>query len=186
MRNRLQNLKIAVLATDGFEESELLEPVAAFREEGAEVTIVSPKAGTIKSWKEKNWGMDLPVDLTLNQANPDDFDALHLPGGVINPDRLRLEPKAVAFVKAFTEQGKTVSAICHGPWMLIEAEAVRGRKIASWPSLKTDLQNAGAEWTDLPAVADGNLITSRKPDDIPIFNAKVIETLEKTLAPTVG
>ena len=181
MANRLQNLRIAVLATDGFEESELAEPVAALKEEGARVVIVSPKPDSIKGWSKGNWSRDISVDLKLENADAKDFDALLLPGGVINPDRLRLEPKAVEFVKAFFDDYKTVAAICHGPQLLIEADAVRGKVLTSWPSLTTDLKNAGAEWVDEAVVEDGNLITSRKPADIPLFNAKVVEALEKTL-----
>jgi protease I len=181
MKNRLQNLRIAALATDGVEESELNSPVAAFREEGAEVTIVSPKPGSIEAWKNGNWSRAISVDLRLEKADASEFDGLLLPGGVINPDRLRMVPGAVDFVKAFQRDGKTIAAICHGPWMLVEADIVRGRTVTSWPSVKTDLKNAGANWVDQPVVEDGNLITSRKPDDIPAFNAKVIEALEKAL-----
>ena len=183
MGNRLEHARIAVLATDGFEESELKEPVKAFKDEGAEVTIVSPRPGAIKGWKMKDWGGSVDVDATLDQAVPGDFEALLLPGGAINPDRLRLEPKAAAFVRGFAEEMKIIAAICHGPWMLIEADLVRGKRIASWPSLKTDLRNAGAEWVDEPVVEDGILITSRKPDDIPAFVSRVISALERTLAP---
>lgn len=183
MANRLEHARIAVLATDGFEESELKDPVKIFKDEGAEITIVSPKPGAIKGWKMKDWGGSVDVDATLDQAVPGDFDALLLPGGVINPDRLRLEPKAALFVRGFAEEGKPIAAICHGPWMLIEADLVRGKRIASWPSLKTDLRNAGAEWIDEPAVEDGNLITARKPDDIPAFAERVMAALERTLAP---
>lgn len=181
MANRLQKLKIAVLATDGFEESELKEPVAALRHEGAEVVIVSPGHGSIAGWSKGNWARAISVDVKLENAEAKDFDALLLPGGVINPDRLRLEPKAVEFVKEFFDDYKTVAAICHGPQLLIEADAVRGKIVTSWPSLKTDLKNAGAEWVDEPVVEDGNLVTSRKPSDIPAFNKKVIEVLEKSL-----
>jgi len=183
MANRLEHARIAVLATDGFEESELKDPVKALKEEGAEITIVSPKPGKIKAWSKKDWGGSIDVDATLGQAVPGDFDALLLPGGVINPDHLRLEPEAARFVRGFAEDMKPIAAICHGPWMLIEADLVRGKRIASWPSLKTDLRNAGAEWADEPVVEDGNLITSRKPDDIPAFVSRFTEVLERTLAP---
>jgi protease I len=181
MKNRLQNLRIAVLAADGAEESELLEPISAFRDEGAEVALVSPNPDSIMAWKGGNWSREVPVDLNLDKARSAEFDALILPGGVINPDRLRMLPEAVEFVKAFHAEGKTLAAICHGPWLLAEADLVRGRKVTSWPSLKTDLKNAGAIWTDQPVVEDGPIITSRKPDDIPVFSARVIGALERML-----
>jgi deglycase len=137
--------------------------------------VVSPKSGHIKAWKFTEWGEQIKVDKTLDQAKPSDYDAIHLPGGVINPDKLRMEPKAVAFVKEFVNSGKPMASICHGPWMLIEAGVVKGRKMTSWPSLKTDLMNAGAHWVDEPVVTDKNIITSRKPDDIPKFNERIIQ-----------
>jgi protease I len=175
MEKRLLHIRIAVLATDGFEHSELKEPVRAYREEGADVSIVSPKAGTIRGWKHGNWGTVEKVDVELSKAKAADFDALHLPGGVINPDLLRMNPQAVEFVREFLRENKPVAAICHGPWTLIEAEAVRGRTLTSWPSLKTDLRNAGANWVDQEVVEDRGLITSRKPDDIPAYIEKSIE-----------
>lgn len=171
----LQGKKIAILATDGFEQAELLEPRKALDEAGAETKVVSLKSGKIKGWKHTDWGQEVPVDVTLDGVRGEDFDALLLPGGVINPDKLRMEPKAVAFVKSFFDASKPVAAICHGPWTIIEAGAAKGRKIASWPSIKTDLRNAGAEWIDKEAVTDGNLVTARKPDDIPAFNRAMIE-----------
>lgn len=182
MGNRLEHVRIAVLATDGFEESELKEPAEFFRGQGAEVSIVSPHAGQIRGWKAKEWGGSVDVDVTLDKAVPGDFDALVLPGGVINPDRLRLDPKAADFVRGFADEGKPIAAICHGPWMLIEAGLVRGRRLASWPSLRTDLRNAGAEWVDEPVVEDGSLVTSRRPDDIPAFAERFTEVLERTLS----
>ena len=170
----LTGLKVAILATDGFEQAELAEPRAALDQAGAQTRIVSPKGGRIRGWKHTTWGDEFPVDLALDSAQPRDFDALLLPGGVMNPDRLRLVPEAVAFVKAFFDSGKPVAAICHGPWTIIEAGAARGRRMTSWPSLKTDLRNAGAEWVDQQVLVDGNLVTSRKPDDIPAFNREVI------------
>ena len=166
---------MAILATDGFEQVELLKPREALDQAGAQTKVVSPKSGKVKGWNFIEWGQEVPVDITLDSASPDDFDALLLPGGVINPDKLRMEPKAVAFVKSFFDNGKPVAAICHGPWTIIEAGAARGRRIASWPSIKTDLRNAGAEWMDQEAVTDGNLVTARKPDDIPAFNRAMIE-----------
>src|SRR6202030_1699322 len=171
----LQGVKVAILVTDGFEEVELTEPRKALDQAGADTRVVSPQGGEVRGWNCTDWGQTLPVDLKLDEARPNDFDALLLPGGVINPDKLRIEPKAVAFVKAFFDAGKPVAAICHGPWTIIEAGAARGRKIASWPSLKTDLRNAGAEWIDKEAVTDGNLVTARKPEDIPAFNRAMIE-----------
>jgi protease I len=171
----LKGKKVAILVTDGFEQIELLQPREALDKAGAETKVVSLKEGPVKGWDMTKWGKEVPADLTLDNARPDDFDALLLPGGVINPDKLRMEPKAVAFVKSFFDVGKPVAAICHGPWTIIEAGVARGRKIASWPSLKTDLRNAGAEWMDKEAVIDGNLVSARKPDDIPAFNRSMIE-----------
>jgi protease I len=175
MAETLVGKKIAILATDGFEQAELLKPRKALDEAGATTKIVSPAGKKIKGWNHKDWGEVVDVDVALDKADPAEFDALQLPGGVMNPDHLRMNPKAVAFVKHFFDAGKPVAAICHAPWMVIEAGAARGRKIASWPSLKTDLKNAGAEWMDEEVVRDGNLVTSRKPDDIPAFNREMIE-----------
>lgn len=169
----LKGLKVAILVDEGFEQVELVEPKKALDDAGAETKIISPQNGSVRAWKLTDWGETMPVDVLLDQAQPQSFDALLLPGGVMNPDKLRTQPKAVAFVKSFFEANKPVAVICHGPWTIIEAGAARGRRIASWPSLKTDLQNAGAEWVDQQVVVDGNLVSSRKPDDIPAFNAKV-------------
>jgi protease I len=176
----LKGRKVAILVADGFEQVELEKPRQALKDAGAETSIVSPKEGRVKSdrvkgWNFTEWGDELPVDIALDKASADDFDALLLPGGVINPDKLRMIPSAVAFVKSFFDAGKPVASICHGPWTIIEAGAADGRRIASWPSLKTDLRNAGAEWVDEPVVLDSNLVTSRKPDDIPQFNRAMIE-----------
>ncbi len=171
----LKGKKVAILVTDGFEEAELVEPRNALEGAGANTYIVSPHSGQVKAWNSTNWGDKFTVDLPLAEAKPDEFDALLLPGGVMNPDKLRMDPKAVAFVKAFFDAGKPVAAICHGPWMLVEANVVRGRKLTSWPSLKTDIRNAGGTWEDAPVVTDHGLVTSRKPADIPAFNAKMIE-----------
>jgi len=176
----ISNRKIAVLATDGFEQAELAEPVRALRAQGAEITIVSPAAGEIQGMNHHEKGDRFKVDLELSKARAEDFDALLLPGGVANPDSLRTDKHAVAFIKHFTGANKPVAAICHGPWTLIEADAVRGRKLTSWPSLRTDLQNAGASWVDQEVVVDGNFVTSRKPDDIPAFNREFISLLEDT------
>jgi protease I len=178
----LNGLKVAILVTDGFEQVELVEPRKALDAAGAKTQIVSPKNDRVRGWKFTEWGDELPVDAPLQNAKPDNFDALLLPGGVISPDKLRIEPKAVNFVKSFFDAGKPVAAICHGPWSIIEAGAARGRRIASWPSLKTDLRNAGAEWLDQESVVDGNLVSSRKPDDIPAFNRAMIELFGGTRA----
>lgn len=183
MSSRMNNLKIAILAADGFEESELNGPAAAYTKEGAQVILVSPKSGKIRGWRHKDWGTELTVDLDLTKAKAEDFDALHLPGGVINPDILRTQPRAVAFVRAFFEAGKPVGAICHGPWILIEADAVLGKTVTSWPSLRTDLRNAGAHWVDKEVVEDGNLITSRKPDDLKAYCEKTIEAFSRAAHP---
>jgi protease I len=171
----LNGLKVAILVTDGFEQVEMTEPRKALDEAGAETRLVSPKDGQVKAWNFTEWGDTFPVDIPLGSARPEDFDALLLPGGVINPDALRMPPEAVAFAKAFFDAGRPVASICHGPWTIIEAGDARGRRLTSWPSLKTDLVNAGAEWVDQEAVVDRGLVTSRKPDDIPAFNAAVIE-----------
>jgi len=152
----------------------LLEPRKALDQAGAETRVVSSAGERVRGWNHTEWGTEVPVDVPLDRARPEEFDALLLPGGVINPDKLRMQPEAVAFAKSFFDAGKPVAAICHGPWMVIEAGAARGRRIASWPSLKTDLRNAGAEWTDQEVVVDGTLVTSRKPDDIPAFNREMI------------
>lgn len=175
----LKGKKIAILATDGFEQVELLEPRKALEEAGATTHVVSPKDGEIKGWNFKDWGQSVRVDKTLDQVNPEEYDVLVLPGGVINPDHLRMENKAVNFVRGFVQEGKPIAAICHGPWTLIEADAVEGRTLTSWPSLRTDLQNAGAHWVDQEVVTDKNLITSRKPDDIPAFCNKIIEEVSQ-------
>lgn len=173
----LNGKRIAILATDGFEQVELMEPRKALDKEGATTVVISPKSGEIKGWNLKEWGDKVKVDKTLENANPNDYDALVLPGGVMNPDHLRMEPKAVNFVRQFVATGKTVAAICHAPWTLVEADVVRGKTVTSWPSLKTDLKNAGAKWVDQEVVTDGQFIFSRKPDDIPAFNRAVIEAV---------
>ena len=173
--NELKGLKVAILVTDGFEQVELVKPRIALDLAGAETQIVSPKTDRVRGWNFKEWGEYFDVEAPLALTNPADFDALLLPGGVMNPDSLRMQPKAVAFAKAFFDGGKPVAVICHGPWTVIEAGAARGRRIASWPSLRTDLRNAGAEWVDEEAVVDGNLVSSRKPDDIPAFNQAMLK-----------
>ncbi len=180
--NALSGKKVAILVTDGFEQVELIEPRKALDQAGASTRIVSPKKDRVRGWNHTEWGDEIKVDVPLDQARPQDFDALLLPGGVINPDKLRLEPKAIEFVKAFFDSNKPVAAICHGPWTIIDAGAARGRKITSWPSLKTDLRNAGADWVDQEVVNDRNLVTSRKPDDIPAFNRGMIELFSRSAA----
>jgi protease I len=182
----IKHSKIAVLATDGFEQSELTEPVKALKAAGATVTIVSLKPGEIQGMKHHDKGDKTKVDLELSKAKADDFDALVLPGGVANPDTLRADPNAVAFIEHFVKAKKPIGAICHGPWTLIEANAVRGRKMTSWPSLKTDLKNAGAEWVDEKVVVDGNLVTSRKPDDLPDFNRELLALIGKSAKQSVA
>jgi protease I len=182
--NELKGLKVAILVADGFEQVEMVQPRKALDDAGADTTLVSPKNKTVRAWNLTNWGEEFPVDLPLDEANADDFDAYLQPGGVINPDTLRMQPPAVSFAKSFFTAGKPVAAICHGPWMIIEAEAARGRRIASWPSLKTDLRNAGAEWVDQEAVTDGNLVSARKPDDIPAFNRAMIALFSKAAGQT--
>jgi protease I len=172
---QLQGTTVAVLATDGFEQVELTKPVEALRNAGAQVKVVAPKGGRIQGFNHHDKGDTVQVDQELAQADPNDFDALVLPGGVMNPDALRLVPQAIAFVRAFVESDKPIAAICHGPWTLIDAGGVESRRMTSWPSLKTDLLNAGADWVDEPVVVDHGLVTSRKPDDLPAFCAKMIE-----------
>lgn len=175
----LKGQRIAILVDDGFEQVELSEPRKALDEAGAKTSVISPKENKVKGWKSKEWGDEVAVDVAMGQARPEDFDALLLPGGVMNPDKLRMQPAAVRFVEAFFAAQKPVAAICHGPWMVLEAGAAKGRKMTSWPSLKTDLKNAGAEWTDQEAVTDRNLVTSRNPDDIPAFNRAMISLFKK-------
>jgi len=169
----LRGVRVAILATDGFEQAELTEPRKALDAAGAETQVVSPKDGKVRGWKMKEWGDEVEVDQALDKADPKNYDALLLPGGVINADALRMQPKAVKFVKSFFDAGKPVGVICHAPWALIESGVVKGHRMTSWPSLKTDLTNAGAQWVDEEVVVDGRLVTSRKPDDIPAFNREI-------------
>ena len=176
---KLNGTKVAVLVDKGFEQVELTSPVEKLREEGADVKIVSPKGGSVKAWDMTDWGEEFDVDLKLDDAQPDDFDALLLPGGVMNPDLLRMNSDAVAFVKGFYQSGKPIAAICHGPWTLVEAGVVDGRNMTSYPSIKTDLMNAGANWVDEEVVVDKGLVTSRSPEDLPAFNTKMVEEFQE-------
>ncbi|HEX5420753.1 MAG TPA: type 1 glutamine amidotransferase domain-containing protein [Gammaproteobacteria bacterium] len=175
MSQTLQGKKVAILVENGFEQVELTEPRRALNEAGAETHVISPVHGKVKGWNHTQWGDEIPVDLPLQEAKADDYDALLLPGGVMNPDKLRQNEQALRFVRAFFDAHKPVAAICHGPWTLSDAGVVQGRTITSWPSLKTDLRNAGARWVDEEVVADRGLISSRKPADIPAFNRKMID-----------
>ena len=171
--------KVAILATNGFEESELKSPKEYLEQQGWTAEIVSPESGTIKAWADGNWGKEYKVDRTVEEVTSGDYHALVLPGGVINPDHLRRSEKAVAFVKSFFEEKKPVAAICHGPQTLIEADVVDGRKVTSFSSIKTDLKNAGANWVDEEVVVDNGLVTSRTPDDLPAFNKKMVEEIKE-------
>jgi protease I len=175
MSNQLNGKKIAILVDNGFEEVEMTEPRKALEKAGAGTDLVSPQAQQVKGWNHTDWGEQFPVDVPLSSADPEDYDALVLPGGVMNPDHLRQNTQAVDFVRAFVQSGKPIAAICHGPWTLIEAGAVKGREMTSYPSIRTDLKNAGARWVDREVVTDNGIVTSRKPEDIPAFNQKMIE-----------
>jgi protease I len=172
---KLRGKRVAILATDGVEQVELIEPRKALIEAGATTVIVSPKAQSIQGYQHDQKGDEIAVDQSLDSARESEFDALLLPGGVMNPDQLRQDKKAVDFVRHFFEAGKPVAAICHGPWLLVEAGVIQGRTLTSWPSLKTDIRNAGGDWVDRQVISDEGLVTSRKPEDIPAFNAKMIE-----------
>lgn len=175
MSQKLSGRKVAILATDGFEQVELTSPKAALESAGAQTHVVAPEGESIQGWNHHDKGDKISVDYTLDQVNPDDYDALMLPGGPLNPDQLRMNKDAVQFVQAFFAASKPVAAICHAPWTLIEADTVKGRTVTSWPSLKTDLKNAGATWVDQEVVVDQGLVTSRNPNDLPAFNQKMIE-----------
>lgn len=169
--------RILIIATDGFEQSELMKPRELLKEAGAQVTIASLKPGQIRGWDDKNWGESVNVDMTIGDVSADDYDALLLPGGQINPDILRMERKVIEIVRAFDAAGKPIAAICHAPWLLAEADLIEGRTVTGWPSIRTDLVNAGAAVVDEEVVVDGNLITSRKPDDIPAFTEALMAAL---------
>ncbi len=175
MAERLDGKRVAVLVAQGFEQVELTEPMRVLEEAGARPRIVSPEEGTVRGWEFTDWGDEFEVDVPLQEADPDEFDALLLPGGQMNPDNLRKEDAAIRFVRSFFTDGKPVAAICHGPWVLIDAEVVDGRRMTSYRTLRKDLQNAGANWVDEEVVVDAGLVTSRNPDDLPAFNRKMVE-----------
>lgn len=175
MKGKLENKRIAILMTNGFEEEEFTKPQEALQNEGAITEVISEKAGKVKAWNHTDWGGEYPVDKTLEEVNSEDYNGLLLPGGVLNPDTLRQNKKAISFINDFFQQGKPIAAICHGPQLLIETDAINGREMTSYPSIKKDLENAGVQWVDKEVVVDQGLVTSRKPDDIPAFNKKMIE-----------
>ncbi len=181
MAEQLKNRKVAIVVENGFEQVELTEPRKALQQAGAQTEIVSPQKSKVKAWNFEDWGVELPVDKQIEQARAQDYDALLLPGGVMNPDKLRVNETVLNFVRDFFKAGKPVAVICHGPWTLINAGVVKGRKITSWPSVQMDLKNAGADWVDQEVVVDNGLVSSRKPDDIPAFNKKMIEEFAKGL-----
>lgn len=183
--DNITGLKVAILITDGFEQVEMQNPREVLDQAGAITSIVSPQYPHVRSWNFVEWGEEFAVDIPLDRAAPGDFDSLLLPGGVMNPDSLRMLPKAVAFAKGFFDAGKPVAVICHRPWTVIEAGYAKGKKIASWPSLRTDLQNAGAQWMDQEVVVDGQLVSSRKPDDIPAFNREMLRLFGQVKHPAV-
>jgi protease I len=186
MADQLKGKMVAALVTHGFEQDGLLKPKSALEDAGATVEVVSPEADKVRGWRHREWGVEVTVDRALDAAKVGDYDALLLPGGVMSPDRLRTIPKAVALVKQFFDEGKPIAVICHGPWTLIEAGVVRGVKMTSWPSLKTDLVNAGAHWVDMEVVVDRGIVSSRKPDDIPAFNKKMIEEFGESMQSGAG
>jgi protease I len=175
MANELQGKKVAFIATEGVEQVELTEPWKAVEQAGAQPELISIEDGEVQAWKHFDKGDTFKVDRTIEEAQPDEYDALVLPGGVANPDQLRADENVVSFIRTFAQSGKPIGVICHGPWTLIEAGVVEGRKLTSWPTLQTDLRNAGADWVDEEVVVDHGLVSSRKPDDLPAFNAKIVE-----------
>jgi protease I len=185
MNGMLCTRTIAILATHGYEQSALLEPKKALELEGAKTEVVSLEAGTIRGWKLKNWGQEIPVDLPIKMAQAARYDGLLLPGGVLSTDRLRAEPLAVQFVREFFHQDKPVAAICHAPWLLIEAGVVRGRRLTSWPSLRSDVRNAGGEWLDQDVVVYGRLVTGRRAENLSAFSNQLLAVLERTQSPKV-
>jgi protease I len=177
MAKDLTGKRVAIVVADGFEQVEMTSPREALEEAGAETYLVSIEERRVKGWKHTVWGDTFDVDVPIDEADPEDYDALVLPGGVMNPDKLRREERVLEFVRAFFEEGKPVASICHGPWTLIDAGVAEGRRMTSYPSIRKDLENAGVEWTDQEVVVDNGLVTSRKPEDLPAFNAKMIEEI---------
>jgi protease I len=186
MASDVKGKKVAILVDNGFEEVELTSPMNALEQAGVETHVISPQSNKVKAWNDDNWGIEVPVDKALDSTNPEDYDMLLLPGGVMNPDNLRINKKAVQFAQHFLEQGKPLAAICHGPWTLIETGMLNGRTMTSYPSIQTDLKNAGVVWVDEEVVVDNGLITSRKPDDLEAFNKKVLEELAEGKHATTG
>jgi protease I len=186
MNTKLNSKRVAVLATDGFEQAELEEPIAALEKAGADVCVVSPHDGKIQGMKHLEKGDEVDVDMLLSRARASDFDALVIPGGLANPDSLRSTPEAVEFVRQFAKAGKPIASICHGPWVLIEAGIAKGRRMTSWPAIQSDIRNAGGEWVDEEVVVDNGLVTSRKPADLKAFNAKMIEEFAEGLHPAMA
>lgn len=179
METTLNNKKVAIIVADGFEQTEFAAPYEALKKAGAHVDVISLKKGKVKGWNHTDWGNQYPVDKVIDEVRSGDYDALVLPGGVMNPDQLRVNEKVVKFVTEMMHAEKPVAAICHGPWTLIETETLRNRTLTSYPSIKTDLINAGVNWVDKEVVVDGNLITSRKPDDLPAFCKEMLAAIEK-------
>lgn len=186
MARPLEDMTVAILVTNGFEQVEMTSPREALDDAGATTHLIAPASGSITAWDMKDWGETFEVDVALDEADPETYDGLLLPGGVLSPDQLRMNDQAIQFVRAFFENDRPVAAICHGPWTLIEAEAVEDRTMTSYRSLRTDLINAGANWVDEEVVTDGNLVTSRNPDDLPAFNEAVISLFSKTRRKPVG
>ncbi|HTD94777.1 MAG TPA: type 1 glutamine amidotransferase domain-containing protein [Chitinophagaceae bacterium] len=175
----LEGKRVAILTENGFEEVELTSPKQALEEAGAEVDIVSPQKNTVRAWEHDHWSIELPVDVTIDEADPEEYDALVVPGGVMNPDKMRINEKCVEFAQHFFQAGKPIASICHGPQLLIETGMLRGRNMTSYPSVKTDLQNAGVNWMDKEVVTDNGLVTSRSPKDLKAFNRKMIEEIKE-------
>jgi len=175
----IKQAKVVILATHGFEQSELTVPLQKLRDAGAQVVVVSPERGQIRGWQEKDWGQSVPVDKSLDEVSADDYDAIVLPGGQINPDLLRINPQALQLIRDFLDSGKVVAAVCHAPWLLVEVDAVRGRQVTSYKSIKTDVVNAGGKWIDREVVTDSGIITSRNPGDLDAFCAKIIDEIQE-------